>query len=96
MGKMRKSANKNTICWQRLSNQPQSLPQTPGLLRLREHQVPAINMVNKVIGQKPALTSTSQGGHALGAIKRGIELSIALMLHKTEGHHPQIILQLIS
>ena len=96
MGEMRKSTNKNTICWQRLSDQPQPLPWTPGLLRLRDHQVPATNVVNKVIGQKPALTSTSQGGHALGAIKRDIGLSIALMLHRTEGHHPQITLQLIS
>ena len=87
---------KNTICWQRLSNQPQPLPWIYGLLRLREHQVPATNVVNKVIGQKPALTSTSQEGHALGAIKRDIGLSIALMLHRTEVHHPQTILQLIS
>ena len=96
MGEMRKSANKNTICWQRLSDQPQPLPQTHDLLRLRDYQVPATKVVSKVIGQKPALTSTSQEGHALGAIKRDIGLSIALMLHKTEGHHPQITLQLIS
>jgi hypothetical protein len=96
MGEMRKSVNKNTICWRRLSNQPQPLPQTHGLLRLRDHQVPATNVVSKVTGQKPALTSSSQGGHALGAIKRDIGLSIALMLHRTEEHHPQTTLQLIS
>ena len=72
--------------------QPQPLPWTPGLLRLRDHQVPATNVVNKVIGQKPALTFSRQGGHALGASKRDIGLSIALMLHRTEGHHPQITL----
>jgi hypothetical protein len=70
----------------------------PGLLvfkRLRDHQVPAINVVNKVFGQKPALTSARQGGHALGAIKRNIGLSIALMLHRSEGHS-QITLQLLG
>ena len=87
---------KNTICWQRLSNQPQPLPWIYGLLRLRDHQVPATNVVNKVIGQKPALTFSRQGGHALGASKRDIGLSIALMLHRTEGHHSQRTLQLIS
>ena len=74
MGEMRKPANKNTIWWQRLSDQLQPLPWTPGLLRLRDHQVPATNVVNKITGQKSALTSTSQGGHALGAIKRDIGL----------------------
>ena len=96
MGEMRKSTNKNTICWQRLSDQPQPLTWNPGLLRLRDHQVPVKNVVNKVIGQKPALTSVSQGGHALDAIKRDIGLLIALMLHRTESYHPQITLQLIS
>ena len=42
--------------------QPQPLPWTPGLLRLRDHQVPATNVVNKVIGQKPALTSAGFRG----------------------------------
>ena len=93
---MRKFANNNTICWHRLSNEPQSLPLTPGFLRPRDHQVPATNVVNKVIGQKPALTSVSQGGHALGAIKRDITLLIALMLSRAETHHPQITLQLFS
>ena len=96
MGEMRKSANKNTICWQRLSDQPQPLPWTPGLLRLRDNQAPATNVVNKVIGQGLALSPSSQRGHALGAIRRDIGLSIALMLLRTEGHHSQVTLQLIS
>ena len=81
---------------QRMPYQLQPLPQAHGLLRTRDHQVPVTGAVDKVIGPKPALFSTSRGGHALGAIKRDIGLSIALMLHRTEGHHSQITLQPIS
>jgi hypothetical protein len=80
---------------QRMPYQLQPLPQAHGLLRTRDHQVPVTGAVDKVIGQKPALIPVSQEGHALGAIKRDNGLSIALMLHKTGGHHSQIILQLI-
>lgn len=83
MREVRKPANKNTLCCQRLPDQPQPLPQTPGLLRLRDYQVPAIDVVNKVTGQRIALTPTSQGGHALGAIRKDIGLSIALTSYKT-------------
>jgi hypothetical protein len=38
--------------WQRLSDQPQPLPWTPGFLRLRDHQAPAIDVVNKGEGLK--------------------------------------------
>ena len=56
-------------------------------LRFRDHQIAATNMVNKVIVQKSALTSGIQGVQTLGAIKRDIELSIALMLSRTQGYH---------
>jgi hypothetical protein len=50
MREMRKPINKNTIGWQKLSNQPQPLPRTSVLLRLRDHQVLVTNVVNKAIG----------------------------------------------
>ena len=94
MREMRKPTNKNIICWQRLSDQPQQLPKTPGLLR--DLQAPAIDVVNKVTGQGLDLTPTSQGGHVLGAVRRDTELSIALTSHRTDGHHSEVTLQLMS
>jgi hypothetical protein len=80
MKEMRKPENKNTTCWQRLSDQLQlwPLPRTPGLLRLRDHQAPAIDMISKVTGQRLDLLPASQEDHVLGAIRRDIRLSIAL------------------
>ena len=78
MREMRKPENKDTTCWQRLSGQLQLLPWTPGILRLRDHQALAIDVVSKVTGQGLALPPTSQEDHVLGAIRRDIGLLIAL------------------
>jgi hypothetical protein len=43
----------------RLSNQPQPLPWTPGLLRLIDHKATAIDVVNKVTGRGLALNPAS-------------------------------------
>lgn len=96
MGEMRGFASRSTICWQRLSDQPQLLPRAHGLLRPRDHRAPVTGAVDKVIGPKTALILESRGGHALGAIKRNIGLLIAPVLHKTGAHHSQITLQLID
>lgn len=47
---MKRQTNKNTICWQRLCDQPQPLPRLPDLLSLGNHQVLSTNVINKVIG----------------------------------------------
>ena len=92
MREMRKPTNKNVTRLQRLPNQSKLLPWTSGLLRLRDHQAPAIDVVNKVTGQGLALPSASKGGHILGVIRRDIVLSIAFMPCKREGHHSQVTL----
>ena len=88
MREMRKPENKDTTCWQRLSGQLQLLPWTPGILRLRDHQAPAIDVVSKVTGQGLALPPASQEDCVLGAIRRDIGLSIALMSRRTVGGTP--------
>ena len=73
-----------------------AIAKTPGLLKFRDHQTSATNVVNKVTGQELAPSSTSQRGYVLRAIRRDTGLSIALMLCRAEGHHSQKTLQLIS
>ena len=93
---MKKPENKSSTFWQRLSDQLQPLPWTPGLLRLRNHQLPAIDVVNKVTGQGLALPPANQEDHILSAIVRDIGLSIALLSCRIEEHPIKVLIQLTS
>ena len=87
-----KIAHAGTGC----ATSPSHFPQTPGLLKLRDHQASATNVVNNVIVRGFAPPPISQRKNVIGAIGRDIGLSIALTSCRTEGNHSQVTLQLSS